>query len=108
MFSVNKFGMPLTVSPCERGGRRGGRGGNTVRSAFPDPSRLTPGYTHFPEISGRSYGDSDDPVQRTRRQRCMWCSRINGLEKKTMYSCKACKVSLCIIPCFEYYHTSCQ
>ena len=29
----------------------------------------------------------------------------NGLRKETSYECRRCDVALCVIPCFEVYHT---
>ena len=55
------------------------------------PLRLTG--RHFPEPAG---GHPD----------CKVCSdRMTGKRKQTKWQCKTCKVSLCMYPCFERYHT---
>ena len=55
------------------------------------PLRLTG--RHFPEPAGG-------------RPDCKVCSdRMTGKRKQTKWQCKTCKVSLCIHPCFERYHT---
>ena len=55
------------------------------------PLRLTG--RHFPEPTGG-------------RPDCKVCSdRMTGKRKQTKWQCKTCKVSLCIHPCFERYHT---
>ena len=48
---------------------------------------------HFPEPAG---GCPD----------CKVCSdRATGKRRQTKWQCKTCKVSLCVYPCFERYHT---
>ena len=37
-------------------------------------------------------------------KRCALCS-ANKIRKDTRYYCKDCDVGLCVVPCFEYYHT---
>lgn len=55
---------------------------------------------HFPDkVSARSNGT---PGQRD----CAVCSGTRGRRRKTTtYCCKQCGVGLCIVPCFELYHT---
>lgn len=38
------------------------------------------------------------------KRRCVVCAK-NDKERRTTYMCKSCEVPLCIIPCFEIYHT---
>ena len=49
------------------------------------------------------------PLTSTGRQSqldCCVCSRRNGRGRKTTtYRCKQCLVALCVVPCFELYHT---
>ena len=48
---------------------------------------------HFPEPAGG-------------RPDCKVCSdRATGKRRPTKWQCKTCKVSLCVHPCFERYHT---
>lgn len=37
-------------------------------------------------------------------KRCIVCSK-RGIRKETRYMCKNCDVPLCVLPCFEKYHT---
>jgi hypothetical protein len=42
------------------------------------------------------------------RRRCFFCSHTTRgpkHETKTSYECKECNVGLCVVPCFEAYHT---
>ena len=37
---------------------------------------------------------------------CVVCSRKKGRRRKsTTYECKQCHLPMCIVPCFELYHT---
>ena len=37
---------------------------------------------------------------------CIVCShKKQNSRKTTIYHCKQCKVALCVLPCFELYHT---
>ena len=37
---------------------------------------------------------------------CIVCSRKKGNGRKsTMYKCKQCDLPMCVVPCFELYHT---
>ena len=55
---------------------------------------------HFPQkVPLCASGRSSQPV-------CVVCSHKRGWEKKTTtYKCKQCTLPMCIIPCFELYHT---
>ena len=37
-------------------------------------------------------------------RRCAVCS-VNKIRKDIRYYCKDCDVGLCVVPCFEYFHT---
>lgn len=55
---------------------------------------------HFPSKLQGSTG-----IPRCQRQ-CVVCSGKKGRKRKTStYCCRKCNVTLCIIPCFELYHT---
>lgn len=67
----------------------------TVQPALILPARLTE--RHFPRLI--------PPTQKQRPTRtCIVCRRRN-VRKETRYTCVDCNVCLCIIPCFESYHT---
>ena len=55
---------------------------------------------HFPDkVPSRQNGK---PGQRN----CVVCSSKAGKPRKTStYYCKSCGVGLCVVPCFELYHT---
>lgn len=38
------------------------------------------------------------------KRRCVVCAK-HGKERRTIYLCKNCGVPLCVVPCFELYHT---
>ena len=65
-------------------------------------SRFTPG--HFPmEIP-----PTEKKVNATKR--CVVCSqkrdhRGKPVRRESRYMCKLCLVALCVVPCFEKYHT---
>jgi len=44
------------------------------------------------------------PVKLSTKLRCHLCSSC-GQKKGTMYKCARCDVGLCVVPCFEDYHT---
>ena len=50
-----------------------------------------------------SYLPATEAKERPQR-RCIVCSS-KGNRKDTRYQCETCSVSLCIVPCFEDYHT---
>ena len=65
---------------------------------IPQPLRLVGKHfpTHLPPCSSG----------RSRQSVCAVCSGKKGRKKVTScYQCKACKVAMCIEPCFELYHT---
>lgn len=68
------------------------------RHALPPQARLHE--RHFVEkIPPRSTGTPSQPD-------CCVCSNKRGRGRKTStYRCKQCKVPLCVVPCFELYHT---
>lgn len=37
-------------------------------------------------------------------KRCAVCKK-HGLRKESRYECKTCEVALCVVPCFEVFHT---
>ena len=67
-------------------------------NALPPPARLTE--RHFPEkVAQCTSGRPSQPV-------CVVCSNKRGRGKKTTtYQCKQCKLPMCVVPCFELYHT---
>ena len=69
--------------------RKQGRPSNT-----PDPIRLT----------GRHFlGKNENPKQKLD---CRVCSdRKNKKRVQTVYYCKQCEIPMCVVPCFERYHT---
>ena len=71
---------------------------HSSQSSLSRPARLTE--RHFPDkVPSRSNGT---PSQRD----CAVCSGNKGRKRKTTtYYCKQCEVGLCVVPCFELYHT---
>lgn len=65
------------------------------------PSRLSE--RHFP----KKFQACGSTTALTRR-RCVVCSRSvlkPRVRKETRYECRDCKKALCIVPCFEEYHS---
>ncbi|CAK9809268.1 PiggyBac transposable element-derived protein 4 [Anthophora quadrimaculata] len=54
---------------------------------------------HFPALYS-----SDKTKRQNPMRRCIVCSMDNK-RRSTRYYCKKCNVSLCVVPCFEMYHT---
>lgn len=54
---------------------------------------------HFPSMY-----PPKESTQKPPSRRCIVCSKQN-LRKETRYTCVHCNVPLCVIPCFEIYHT---
>ena len=68
------------------------------RLSLPPPARLTE--RHFLEkVPPRSTG-------RPSQLECQVCCWKKGRGRKTTtYRCKQCKIPLCVVPCYELYHT---
>jgi len=54
--------------------------------------------SHFPAYIPETQ-TKKNPVRR-----CVNCSK-NSLRKETRFLCKTCDIALCVVPCFEIYHT---
>ena len=55
---------------------------------------------HFPDTIGKTAGGKS--IQRD----CKVCSQRKGRGRKTtVYKCKQCDLPMCVVPCFELYHT---
>ncbi|XP_078045556.1 piggyBac transposable element-derived protein 4 isoform X2 [Augochlora pura] len=54
---------------------------------------------HFPALY-----NSDKTKRKNPMRRCIVCSK-DKKRSSTRYYCKQCKVGLCVVPCFEMYHT---
>lgn len=70
----------------------------TNASAQDSPARLLESGSHFP---------MDNPATGKRQKgsrKCHVCTR-SGISKNTSYMCTKCKVPLCVVPCFELFHT---
>lgn len=66
--------------------------------SLPPPARLTE--RHFPTHT------SDTPSGKTCQRRCIVCSEKRGRGRKTTtYMCRQCNLPMCVVPCFELYHT---
>ena len=75
-----------------------GKNPSRNKSSLPPPARLLE--RHFPDKNPAS---SERP---STQFECAVCSFKKGKgRKRTAYSCKECKVPLCIVPCFRLYHT---
>ena len=59
-----------------------------------DPLRLIE--RHFPSAKSQQLG--------RKKSKCVLCN-MNGIRKEVIYECRRCNKALCIIPCFEIYHT---
>ena len=66
------------------------------RSHTDTPLRLTA--CHFP-----SYLPST-PKRKHPGRRCQVCA-AKGMRKESIYFCRECDMPLCVVPCFEIYHT---
>ena len=70
----------------------------TRSDAIPPPLRMVG--RHFPEKAPPT------PSGRPAQLECALCSRKKGrCRVTTTYRCKTCVKALCIVPCFELYHT---
>ena len=73
-------------------------------TGLPAQPQTTPGDRlcgrHFPgKLPQRESGKQS-------QRECVVCSQQKGNGRKTTtYACKSCNVALCIVPCFELYHT---
>jgi hypothetical protein len=45
------------------------------------------------------------PLKTTNMRKCQQCARSGSKGPRTVYTCEACKVHLCIDKCFKRYHT---
>ena len=55
---------------------------------------------HFPTAIGKT------ATQHTVQRDCCVCSQRKGRGRKTtIYKCRQCDLPMCVIPCFELYHT---
>lgn len=54
---------------------------------------------HFPAVYISDKSKSQNPMRR-----CAMCSK-KGKRRTSRYYCKQCNVGLCVVPCFELYHT---
>ena len=80
----------LSIDPSSQSGSRS--------EAVPPPLRMTG--RHFPEKVPPT------PSGRPAQLECALCSRKKGRSRvTTTYRCKTCVKALCIVPCFELYHT---
>ena len=71
---------------------------NRCLNVLPPPSRLTERHC-LEKVQPCSSG-------RPSQHACVVCSNKKGRGKKTStYQCKQCKLPMCIVPCFELYHT---
>ena len=69
-----------------------------IHRPLPPQARLTE--RHFPDHLPCT------PSGKKGQTECTVCSRKKGRGRKTTtYMCKQCKMPMCIIPCFELYHT---
>ena len=74
------------------------------RTRGPIPRRLPPcarlTERHFPARVGET------TTGRVSQPDCVVCSRKKGRGRKTTtYKCKECDLPMCVVPCFELYHT---
>ena len=67
-------------------------------TSLPPSARLTE--RHFPDkVPARANGTAG-------QRDCVVCSGKRGRKRRTTtYCCKQCGVGLCVVPCFELYHT---
>ena len=64
-----------------------------------DNNRVIPS-KHFPRSNLSKIGAKRERIP---QRQCVVC-KINGKRRDSSYSCRSCKVSLCISRCFEVYH----
>ena len=66
----------------------------------PNPPSFRLTGRHFPAKLGFT------PSGRPSQPGCVVCSRKKGNgQKSTTYKCKQCDLPMCVVPCFELYHT---
>ena len=69
-----------------------------IQRPLPPQTRLTE--RHFPDNLPQT------PSRKKGQTECTVCSKKKGRGRKTTtYMCKQCKLPMCIIPCFQLYHT---
>ena len=82
--------------------------GAVVPDAQSEPSSRCEVVPSPTRLSGRHFPEKVPPTAsgRAGQLECTVCSRKRGRGKVTStYRCKVCKKGLCIVPCFELYHT---
>lgn len=55
-------------------------------------------------LSGKHFPKLVESAAKKIRRRCFVCSRKKK-RTETRFECKICKVGLCVVPCFEIYHS---
>ena len=86
---LQEAGEPIADTPPDPSSRS---------EAVPDPLRLLG--IHFPEKVPPTASGRPGQLE------CAVCSKKKGRRKvSTTYRCKSCIKALCVVPCFELYHS---
>ena len=86
--------LEASVDVCEDMHQRHG----PLQRPLPPQSKLTE--RHFPDHLPCT------PSGKKGQTECTVCSKKKGRSRKTTtYMCRQCKLPMCIVPCFELYHT---
>ncbi|OXA42206.1 PiggyBac transposable element-derived protein 4 [Folsomia candida] len=92
------FRMNVIRQIMERYGLKENMSSEIVSSQLAqNPSRLSG--RHFPSFNPPTSG------KRHGSRKCRVCASSKEKTKETVYQCSSCKVPLCVVPCFEIYHT---
>ena len=82
--------------------------GEPIADTPPDPSSRTEAAPDPLRLLGRHFPEKVPPTASGRpgQLECAVCSKKKGRRKvSTTYRCKSCKKALCVVPCFELYHS---
>ena len=85
----------------------------TYRPELPPPNSGRPSIHDHPARYTSGHFPTEIPPTKLKKaptRQCVVCAKkrdINGKKnrRKTRYQCKICKQALCVVPCFEKYHT---
>jgi len=82
---------------------------NLIEEAGKNQDNPTPRLVGRPSVTAtnvlqlESHHNKHWPAKSSTHLWCHLCSR--GQRKRTVYKCTRCDVGLCMVPCFEEYHT---
>lgn len=79
---------------------------NMQPNADPGPGEpIIAAHNHNPlRLIERHFPAKKNQAVNRKKSRCVRCN-IMGIRKEVIYECRQCNVALCVVPCFEIYHT---